>query len=185
MSFCFLVQIKYLKKEKIGSKGQFKLKQRQVAIASIVILISLIIGAYIYDDGAISELSGAQAAPIIIHIHSQLSITMDGKPMKVPSQIGIDPSLWNDNSLDEYGMQAMPEMGMSGMAPLHTHDDSGIIHVESSINRDYTLGEFFKTWGLDLEGKTIKATVDGKPIAEFESIVLKDGEKIILDIKGN
>jgi hypothetical protein len=29
---------------------------------------------------------------------------------------------------------------------LHTHDDSGIIHIESPVNRDYTLGQFFDVW---------------------------------------
>jgi hypothetical protein len=31
---------------------------------------------------------------------------------------------------------------MPGMAPLHTHDSSGIIHVESVVDRNYTLDEF-------------------------------------------
>lgn len=48
-------------------------------------------------------------------------------------------------------MQAMFDMEMPGKAPLHTHDDSGTIHVESSTNRNYRLGEFFKVWGLDLD----------------------------------
>ncbi len=69
--------------------------------------------------------------------------------------------LWKDHSLDKYGMQAMFD-GMSGMAPLHTHDASGIIHVESSVKRNYTLGEFLNIWGgLDLNGKTVKMTIDG------------------------
>ena len=88
----------------------------------------------------------------------------------------------NYHSLDKYGMQAMPEMGMSSMAPLHTHDDSGIIHVESSINRNYTLGEFLEVWGLKVDDKIVKATVDNKSITNFENIALRDGEKITLDI---
>lgn len=173
-----------MKKEKIGNIKRFKLKQKQIALVGIVLLIPLITGAYIYSGVGLGQ-SGAQTDPIITHIHPELSIMMDNKPLSVPSNIGIDSSLWNDNSLDKYGMQAMPEMGMSGMAPLHTHDDSGIIHVESSIIRNYTLGEFFKNWGLDLEGKTIKAMVDEKPVTDYKSIILKDGEKITLDIKSN
>jgi hypothetical protein len=73
---------------------------------------------------------------------------------------------------------------MAGMAPLHTHDASGIIHVESSVKRNYTLGEFLNTWGgLDLNGKTVKATVDGKPLSDFRNHVLKDREQINLVIK--
>ncbi len=160
----------------------FKLNRKQIVLIGIVISLPLIIGTYVYNGGSIGQ-SGAQANPIIFHIHPKLSLMMDNKSMTVPSDIGIDSSLWSDHSLDKYGMQAMPEMGMSGMAPLHTHDDSGIIHIESSINRNYTLGEFFKTWGLDLENKIVKATVDEKPITDFKNIALKDGEKILLDIK--
>ena len=31
--------------------------------------------------------------------------------------------------------------------PLHTHDASGTIHVETDENRDYVLGDFFLIWG--------------------------------------
>ena len=34
------------------------------------------------------------------------------------------------------------------LAPLHTHDSSGIIHVESAVSRAYTLGDFFGVWGV-------------------------------------
>ena len=29
----------------------------------------------------------------------------------------------------------------------HTHDDTGIGHIESPENRTFTLGEFFDIWG--------------------------------------
>lgn len=174
-------------KKNIDKTRRFRLKQRQIVLIGIVITIPLILGAYVYGGGVGAGIgqSGAQSDPIIIHIHPELSMMMDNKPFSVPKNVGIDSSLWRNNSLDEYGMQGMPEMGMSGMAPLHTHDDSGIIHVESSINRDYTLGEFFNIWGLDLENKVVKATVNGKPSTDYKSILLKDGEKITLDIQSN
>ena len=176
-----------MKKKNIDKTRRFKLKQKQIVLIGIVITIPLILGAYVYGGGVGIDIgqSGAQSDPIIIHIHPELSMMMDNKPFSVPKNVGIDSSLWRNNSLDEYGMQAMPEMGMSGMAPLHTHDDSGIIHVESSIDRDYTLGEFFNIWGLDLENKVVKATVNGKPSTDYKSILLKDGEKITLDIQSN
>lgn len=50
------------------------------------------------------------------------------------------------------------------MSPLHTHDTSGTIHVESNSYRTYTLGQFLDIWGrLDTNGKTVKATVDYIP----------------------
>lgn len=176
-----------MKQKKIDITRRLKLKQKQIVLIGILIAIPLILGAYVYGGGVGIDIgqSKAQTDPMMIHIHPELSIIMDSKPFSVPSNIGIDSALWRDNSLDEYGMQSMPEMGMSGMAPLHTHDDSGTIHLESSLSRDYTLGEFFKIWGLNLQGKTIKATVDGKPITDFENIGLEDGKKIALDIKSS
>jgi hypothetical protein len=63
----------------------------------------------------------------MFHIHAHLDIFIDGKPFKVPSQIGIDPEgrclYW-----------------------LHTHDDSGIIHIESPVERQFTIGNFIDIW---------------------------------------
>jgi hypothetical protein len=120
--------------------------------------------------------------PIIMHFHPHLTITIEGKPMTLPGQIGIDPTLWKDHSLDQYGMQAMSD-GMQGMSPLHTHDDTGTIHVESNANRTYTLGQFLDNWGgLNVIGKTVKATVDGKPVTDYRNIVLRKGEQINLQV---
>ncbi|MDE1832648.1 MAG: hypothetical protein KGI02_09830, partial [Thaumarchaeota archaeon] len=85
--------------------------------------------------------------PILLHIHPRLYLNVDGKPYFVPQNVGIEPDLWKDHTLDQYGMK--------GMAPLHTHTADGMIHVESTIVRNYTLGEFLDIWGLDLKGKII------------------------------
>lgn len=50
---------------------------------------------------------------IILHIHPTLNITYNGKPFPVPKGIGINITLWNDHSLDQYGMQPM-KMTMGG-----------------------------------------------------------------------
>ncbi|MGD9534134.1 MAG: hypothetical protein AB7V56_10230 [Candidatus Nitrosocosmicus sp.] len=158
-----------------------RLTRKQITGIAVLIAASFIIITFVNSEIDIGQ-SGAQMDPMAIHLHPELKIVMDSKSLTVPSNIGINSSLWNAHSLDKYGMQAMPEMGMSSMAPLHTHDDSGIIHVESSINRNYTLGEFLEVWGLKLDNKIVKSTVDNKSITNFETIVLKDGEKINLDI---
>jgi hypothetical protein len=62
------------------------------------------------------------------HVHAHLDIIVDGKPFIVPSQIGIDP----------YGRC---------LYWLHTHDDSGIIHIESPVEREFTIGNFIDIWG--------------------------------------
>jgi hypothetical protein len=114
--------------------------------------------------------------------NDHLTVNVDGKFIFIPPGIGIWPQLWKDHSLDKYGMKPM-NMTMGGMAPLHTHDSSGTIHVESSANRNYTLGEFLNIWGLDLNGKTVKLTVDGKPVYDFRNHILRDKEHLILEIE--
>lgn len=111
----------------------------------------------------------------MMHFHPQLTFVVDDKQATVPAQIGIDPTLWQDHSLDSYGMQ--------GMAPLHTHDTSGIIHVESYANRYYTFGEFLSIWGLNLDGyKQVTMAVNGQPVSDYKNYILKDGDKIILSV---
>lgn len=149
------------------------------AIVVVAITITLGIGLSLTPTTMI----GAQMdKAIIMHFHPHLNLMINGKPVTVPSQIGIDPSLWKDHSLDQYGMQAMSN-GISGMAPLHTHDATGTIHVESNTIRNYTLGEFLNIWGgLDTNGKTVKATMKGAQLSDYKNIILRDGEQINLDV---
>jgi hypothetical protein len=59
------------------------------------------------------------------HIHAHLDIFINGKNYTVPALIGITNNCfyW-----------------------LHTHDQSGIIHIESPIKNDFNLGQFFDLW---------------------------------------
>ena len=114
---------------------------------------------------------------MVLHLHQHLNVTADGTRLVIPKNIGIDESLYKDHSLSRYGLQ--------GLAPLHTHDDSGTIHVESNANRNYTLGEFLDIWGgLHLNGKMVKVTVNGsEPISDYRNLILRDGEQIALDVR--
>ena len=142
--------------------------------AGIIFAVVLILSIYIQNSGAVTNL--------LMHDHVSLNVTIDGTPIIVPTHIGMnqtgifaDPLLYADHTLDKYGM--------GGMSPLHTHDSSGIIHVESNKIRYYTLGEFLDIWkGLNTDGKNVIATVDGSPVSEFRGIVLNNGSKIVLDI---
>jgi hypothetical protein len=142
--------------------------------AGIIFAVVLILSIYIQNSGAVTNL--------LMHDHVSLNVTIDGTPIIVPTHIGMnqtgifaDPLLYADHTLDKYGM--------GGMSPLHTHDSSGIIHVESNKIRYYTLGEFLDIWkGLNTDGKNVIATVDGSPVSEFRGIVLNNGSRIVLDI---
>jgi hypothetical protein len=124
--------------------------------------------------------------PMVMHIHPILSLYIDGKPVTIPANIGIDANLYKTHKLDAYGMK-MPDMpSMPVMYPTHTHDTSGKIHVESNEERDYTLGDFLEVWGMDFGGKTVKMTVDGTAVptnTDYRSHVFNDGEQIELDVR--
>src|SRR6476659_3527537 len=69
------------------------------------------------------------------HYHAHLDIFVNGFSYLVPAGIGIKPPdciYW-----------------------LHTHDISGIIHVESPDNRSFTLGQFFDIWGKKFNNSQI------------------------------
>jgi hypothetical protein len=71
----------------------------------------------------------------LFHIHAHLSIYVNGQLMYIPPQIGIIPEkciYW-----------------------LHTHDETGIIHIESPIKRDFTLGQFFDLWKRKLNNTQV------------------------------
>lgn len=163
--------------------------RRSTLTALVVVSISIVGVAfglpYLPAPGPPAE----HAGDIVMHWHPQLTIMIDGQLVTIPANIGIDPALWQDHSLDPYGMQAMPQMGMGAMAPLHTHDTSGTIHEESRELRDYTLGDFFRIWGQSVDaqqalghaagpGHQVWMVVDGNPVSPSDSQVLRDGMQI-------
>ncbi|TLX68648.1 MAG: hypothetical protein E6L03_03110 [Thaumarchaeota archaeon] len=139
-------------------------------------------------DSSLSS-SNVTNKKIVMHIHPQINVTLDGKSLVIPAGIGINTTLWNDHTLDQYGMGPMKmttkemNMIMQGMAPLHTHDTSGIIHVESNEFRNYTLGQFLQIWGIDLDGREVELSVNGNNIKDYKNHILTDKEQIILNIK--
>ncbi|MGF6888285.1 hypothetical protein ABIA39_003078 [Nocardia sp. GAS34] len=91
----------------------------------------------------------------VLHIHSHLDVVVDGKPVPVPALVGID-------------------LSRGTISPVHTHDTSGVIHIESPTQHTFTLGEFFREWGVSLSsnnvgalhagnGKTVRVYVNGVP----------------------
>jgi len=147
-------------------------KIKLIIIAGAIIVVAIWAGMVSVKP---SDDSKSTSDQIVMHIHPRLYIEMDSQTYMVPQNVGIDPSMWKDHSLDKYGM--------AGMAPLHTHTNDVIIHVESTVNRDYTLGEFLDIWGIDLKGKTVNATSNGEPIPDYRTHVLKDEESIIMKVQ--
>ncbi len=108
------------------------------------------------------------------HIHAHLQIIGSGKPVTVPESIGIPSDTcfyW-----------------------LHTHDDSGVIHVEAPKTFRPTLGDFFDIWSQPLSprrvanvvvtrGRTMRVYVNRKPYTHnLRSITLHDHMNITIEV---
>ena len=72
----------------------------------------------------------------VLHTHQHLDVVVAGKNIPVPAHIGID---WMKRFI----------------SPVHTHDDTGIIHIEAAAIETYTLGQFFDVWGVRFDGKCL------------------------------
>jgi len=157
-----------------------------IALIVVVIVVSVYIEVIMKPQNI--SMDSKKVNPFAIYIHSNLSIVMDNKSVVIPSQIGINKSLWEDHSLDKYGVPGMPmdeegEKTMPGIAPLYTNNNNGRITIGSIVDRNYILGEFLNIWGqLDLNKKKIMAFVDNKPVSNYSNIVLKDDQNITLNI---
>jgi hypothetical protein len=64
-----------------------------------------------------------------IHFHAHLDLYVNGQAVEVPQNIGI-------NEAEGF------------LTSVHTHDRTGIIHIESPTEGTFTLGEFFDVWGV-------------------------------------
>ncbi len=80
----------------------------------------------------------------LFHIHAHLTIFVNGVARQVPAAIGIPGAVPQQTP-------AGPFIG-SGTCFywLHTHAADGIVHIESPVQRTYTLGDFFDEWGQPL-----------------------------------
>lgn len=76
------------------------------------------------------------------HTHQHLDLYVDGREVAAPTDIGISRA-------DGF------------LAPIHTHDATGIIHVESPVVRDFTLGVFFDVWGVRFDAHCVGGECDG------------------------
>ncbi|HZY94649.1 MAG TPA: hypothetical protein VFE98_07315 [Candidatus Bathyarchaeia archaeon] len=48
--------------------------------------------------------------------------------------------------------------------PIHTHDASGTLHVETDVNRNYTLQDFFLIWGKSFNASGIFPNTQSLPL---------------------
>jgi len=105
------------------------------------------------------------------HVHAHLDVFIDGEPVIVPAGVGIaidDPNvrkgLEPDGSISYGGIQFC---GRPCISPLHTHNDSGVLHTESASEVPNTLGEFFIEWDVPLSRDCVGDPCVPGPVAVY------------------
>ena len=110
---------------------------------------------------------------LLLHIHPTLTIFIDGHQVVIPANTDITPR---------------------GLYPIHTHDATGTLHVESTVPYTFHLKDFFDLWrfttndptkvfnGQQLLGHPIDAhhvvivTVNGQPVTDGPDVVLNNDD---------
>lgn len=105
------------------------------------------------------------------HVHTHLTVLDGATPVTVPANVGHS---------DEQRFAAQ----------LHTHDTSGILHVESPTRQTFTLGQFFDEWGVPLSAwrlgglrGELTVWVDGhRFVGDPRSIALTNRREVVLAV---
>ena len=117
------------------------------------------------------------------HNHVTLQVFIDGNQNNVESEIGIQTDVCNGN--EDY------------MHNIHTHDDSGRLHIELNEAGDVPLGVFFDIWGLHFNETGIfdyrvnsthemamyvhasgESATEENRVTSFDDYILQNGEVI-------
>lgn len=124
----------------------------------------------------VANISCDTGEQLSVHYHAHLDLIYNGQPVSIPARVGIKSSClyW-----------------------MHTHQTSGIIHIEapkSSATRQFTLSDFFAVWGQPLTkkqvatfplntGDQVQVWVDGKPYTgDPRKVVLKSHEQVVVEV---
>jgi hypothetical protein len=124
----------------------------------------------------------------LFHIHAHLAVYVNGTARTIPEGIGIVAPRQEEQS------DSGPFV-VAGAAFywLHTHTPDGVIHIESPVQRTYTLGDFFDVWGQPLSSTqvgpahgTVIAYLNGQRYAgDPRSLPLTAHAVVQLDVGGD
>ncbi len=141
--------------KKMSEKGSSKSKNKLIAIG---ITAAIIAGAVYFIqrsdntvDSAYATIDGIPCETqeyLNFHIHAHLDVFVNGQHVTVPQYVGI--------------------MDNSCLYWLHTHDNSGIMHMEAPQPQNFTVGEFLDVW---------RTTSTGAP-PTGEPIIFVNGEEV-------
>jgi len=121
-------------------------------ITAVVVLVGALIGYFVWRNFAGTDIL-AQAEQIVDanygpvdgvycdsleqsveHIHAHLSIYINGASVPLVANTGIAP------------IGVTSQANVTCYYWLHTHDATGVIHIESPTTKPFTLNQFFDVW---------------------------------------
>lgn len=173
-TFAAKTDLEQHKRDAHGGGQKEKVKVSLKISKSLIITIAIVVaigggGAYLFlnpiaPSGGVDGILCQSMEQVAFHIHAHLDIFMDGQPYTVPGQIGIPGSCfyW-----------------------LHTHDSTGVIHIEAPELVTFKLGQFLDIWSNSSvtsppTGEP-KAYVNGNPFSgDYRNIPLNAHDEIVL-----
>jgi len=89
---------------------------------------------------------------LAVHYHSHVDVIVRGVRVEVPAGIGIDAA-------------------KHLISPLHTHDTTGIVHIESAEDIPFTLAQLFTEWGQPLNSTQVGpvTAVEGERVRVYRN----------------
>jgi hypothetical protein len=120
--------------------GQHDRKQQRTTTFGLIAVGVLLVVGMVAVVVRYQQTPGTSVYPVIdaipcqrtvaraIHFHAHVSLYISGKRISIPAQVGIVP----DETCQYW---------------IHTHDTSGVLHIESPAGISVTLGSFLDIWG--------------------------------------
>jgi hypothetical protein len=108
----------------------------------------------------------------LFHIHARLTIFVNGKAAQIPYGVGIADPIAVPAGSGRFVVRG------TCFAWLHTHATDGVIHIESPVQRTFTLGNFFDVWGQPLSPTQV-GPVRGHVTALFDGEVWRGNPRAI------
>jgi hypothetical protein len=126
----------------------------------------------IEEDNRILEVCLQSHSENMLHYHATLSIVIRGENQVIPTDSGVIPGC---------------------MRGIHTHDDTGKLHIETPEAMEARLEHFFQIWEQPLtstqlldatvgDGESISLSVNGELVDDPRNHILGEGQELVLTL---
>jgi hypothetical protein len=109
---------------------------------------------------------------VVYHVHALLHVYVDGRAVTVPANLGIGP-------------------GGDAFSSLHTHDTTGVLHLEATRPFAFRLSDVFAVWGVTFGHDRLGAYrnrgaerlwvyANGRPVANPVRYVIRRHDNVVV-----